>query len=336
MIEDLNTPPPPQFSVRTEILNLIDQISQTVIGQPELIRGIVTGLLCEGHVLIEGVPGLAKTTAVAVFAEAVDCNFSRLQFTPDLLPSDVIGSEIYRPQQNCFEVQRGPIFSNLILVDEINRAPAKVQSALLEAMQERQVSIGGNTLPLPTPFMVLATQNPIDQHGTYALPEAQLDRFLIKILVQYPDRTAEQEILRRWLQPTPATSTASPSVESHGRLAPVKIQQARAEIRQLNFSAELQGYVLDVVAATRNPTRFNARLGDFIRFGVSPRGSLALAQVARVHAYLQGRDYVTPDDIKDVSRTVLRHRLVLSYEALAEEMTADDVLTSLLDQVPVP
>lgn len=308
----------------------IHQIGQVVIGQTELIRGMILGLLCDGHVLIEGVPGLAKTTAVATLAKTIRTTFCRLQFTPDLLPSDVVGSEIYRPEEHRFEVQRGPIFANLVLVDEINRAPAKVQSALLEAMQERQVSIAGQTMSLPKPFMVLATQNPIDQQGTYALPEAQMDRFLLKISVRYPARSHEKEMLRQSLQSGSASSRIEPI------LSPQTIAAAQVAIGKVTVAPAIEDYVVDLVTATRDPYRFGREVGDFIRFGVSPRGTLALAHVARAYAFLDGRDHVVPDDIKAMVNSVFRHRVVLSYEALAEQKTVDEVLATILQQVPVP
>ena len=307
-----------------------EQVGDVVIGQTELVRGMVLALLCDGHVLIEGVPGLAKTTAVAALASTIRTTFCRLQFTPDLLPSDILGSEIYRPEEHRFEVQRGPIFANLVLVDEINRAPAKVQSALLEAMQERQVSIAGQTMPLPKPFMVLATQNPIDQQGTYALPEAQMDRFLLKLLVRYPARQHEQAMLHRSLQPPAPRGDVAPV------LSPEMLVAAQSAIRDVRVSPAIEHYIVELVAATRDPYRFGAELGDLVRFGVSPRGTLALAHAARALAFLAGRDHVVPDDVKTMAMPAFRHRIVLSYEALAEQKTADEVLDVLLSQVPVP
>lgn len=317
-------------AVREAIEQTVAEIEKAVVGQHELIRGMILGLLCDGHVLIEGVPGLAKTTAVASLAKAVRTAFCRLQFTPDLLPSDIVGSEIYRPEEHRFEVQRGPIFANLVLVDEINRAPAKVQSALLEAMQERQVSIAGQTMALPKPFMVLATQNPIDQQGTYALPEAQMDRFLLKILVQYPTRPHEKQMLHQSLQPVASSQQIEPV------LSPELIVAAQAAIQGVTVSSAIEDYVVSLVSATRDPYRFGAQIGDLIRFGVSPRGTLALGHVARAAAFLAGRDHVVPDDVKAMAASVFRHRIVLSYEALAEQKTVDEVLGMLLQQVPVP
>jgi MoxR-like ATPase len=321
---------PPVRQIREALDRTVARIGESVVGQPGLVRGMLIGLLCNGHVLIEGVPGLAKTTAVSSLAAALGMQFRRLQFTPDLLPADIIGSEIYRPQEHRFEVQRGPIFANLVLIDEINRAPAKVQSALLEAMQERQVSIAGQTLPLPRPFMVLATQNPIDQQGTYALPEAQMDRFLLKLLVRYPATCAELEILARSLESAGAPGITEPTL-SRG-----EIETAQASLLQIQVSALLQRYIVELISATRDPYRFGSEVGDLIRFGVSPRGTIALAHAARAAAYLSDRDYATPDDVHQVLYDALRHRVILSYEALAEEKSADEVLREVVQRVPVP
>jgi len=316
--------------IRDALQQLVERLGETIVGQERLIRGLVIGLLCRGHVLIEGVPGLAKTTAVSSLAAALGTTFRRIQFTPDLLPSDVVGSEIYRPQDHSFEVQTGPIFANLVLVDEINRAPAKVQSALLEAMQERQVTIGGKTLPLPDPFMVLATQNPIDQQGTYALPEAQMDRFLLKLMVRYPQPDDEQQILSRSL------AQEIVAVQSDPVLTESRIQQAVEKVRGVSVTEVLQRYIVDLVTATRDPYRFGSEVGDLVEFGVSPRGTIALAFAARAEAFLNDRDYATPDDVRAVIYDVWRHRIVLSFEADAEEMTADEVLSQIIDRVPVP
>jgi MoxR-like ATPase len=321
---------PPVRQIREALDRTIARIGESVVGQPGLVRGMLIGLLCNGHVLIEGVPGLAKTTAVSSLAAALRMQFRRLQFTPDLLPADIIGSEIYRPQEHRFEVQRGPIFANLVLVDEINRAPAKVQSALLEAMQERQVSIAGQTLPLPRPFMVLATQNPIDQQGTYALPEAQMDRFLLKLLVRYPAASAELEILARSLQSAGEPGITEPTL-SRG-----EIETAQASLIQIQVSALLQRYIIELISATRDPYRFGPEVGDLIRVGVSPRGTIAVAHAARAAAFLCDRDYTTPDDVHQVLYDALRHRVILSYEALAEEKSADEVLREVVQRVPVP
>jgi MoxR-like ATPase len=327
---DTDLAAPPVRHIREALDRTIARIGESVVGQPGLVRGMLIGLLCNGHVLIEGVPGLAKTTAVSTLAAALGMHFRRLQFTPDLLPADIIGSEIYRPQEHRFEVQRGPVFANLVLVDEINRAPAKVQSALLEAMQERQVSIAGQTLPLPRPFMVLATQNPIDQQGTYALPEAQMDRFLLKLLVRYPAVSAEREILARSLE-SPGVSGLTEPTLSRG-----EIETAQAALIQIMVSDLLQQYIIELVSATRDPYRFGSEVGDLIRVGVSPRGTIALAHAARAAAFLCDRDYATPDDVHQVLYDALRHRIILSYEALAEEKSADEVLREVVQRVPVP
>ncbi|MAT15960.1 MAG: ATPase [Planctomyces sp.] len=316
--------------VRQSLEEILARVGETVVGQHHLLRGMLIGLLCRGHVLIEGVPGLAKTTAVSSLAKALGTDFSRLQFTPDLLPADVIGSEIYRPQDHRFEVQPGPIFANLVLVDEINRAPAKVQSALLEAMQERQVTIGGKTLKLPSPFMVLATQNPIDQQGTYALPEAQMDRFLMKLVVKYPAREDEEEILNRALLPGDRRIESAPVVDE------TQIEMAARALESIQVSTTLRNYVLDLVAATRDPSQLDPQLSNLIRYGVSPRGTIALTLAARAEAFLKNREYVIPEDVRAVLWDVFRHRMALSYEALAEELTVDDVLERLVDRVPVP
>jgi MoxR-like ATPase len=321
---------PPGRHVREALDRTVARIGESVVGQPGLVRGMLIGLLCNGHVLIEGVPGLAKTTAVSSLASALGMQFRRLQFTPDLLPADIIGSEIYRPQEHRFEVQRGPVFANLVLVDEINRAPAKVQSALLEAMQERQVSIAGQTLPLPRPFMVLATQNPIDQQGTYALPEAQMDRFLLKLLVRYPAPGAERQILARSLEAPGDPGITEPTL-SRG-----EIEMAQAALVQVRVSALLQQYIIELISATRDPYRFGSEVGDLIRVGASPRGTIAVAHAARAAAFLSDRDYATPDDVHQVLYDALRHRIVLSYEALAEEKSADEVLKEVVQRVPVP
>lgn len=308
---------------------LREEVGRVVVGQERLIRGMLTGLLSGGHVLIEGVPGIAKTTAVTSLAHAVELSFQRLQFTPDLLPGDVVGTQIYRPQDGNLEVQTGPIFANLVLVDEVNRAPAKVQSALLEAMQERQVTIAGETFVLPDPFLVIATQNPIEQEGTYRLPEAQTDRFLLKVLVGYPNRDEELQILDR-MGRTGQTATTDPV------LSPETIVDSRALIDDIYMDQRVRDYIVDLVMATRDPYRFGAEVGDLVQFGVSPRGTLALSLAARVHAFLDGRGFVTPDDVKDMAYEVLRHRIILSYEAEAEERTPDDVLQVIMSAVPVP
>jgi MoxR-like ATPase len=289
----------------------------------------VIGLLANGHLLIEGVPGLAKTTAIAALARGIHTGFKRIQFTPDLLPADLIGTLVYRPADSEFVVKKGPIFSNLVLADEINRAPAKVQSALLEAMQERQVTIGDETHALPEPFMVLATQNPIEQEGTYPLPEAQVDRFLMKLVVGYPDRADERRILDRMAR----TST---DLTVDAVLSPEQIVAARALVDRIHVDDRIRDYVVDLVIATRDPAAVGVPLGELVEYGASPRASIALLLVAKSRAFLDGRGYVVPQDVKDAAPDVLRHRLGLSYEAEAEGRTADDIVRALLDHVPVP
>ena len=309
--------------------HLQDQMHRVVVGQQPLLDGLVMGLLANGHLLIEGVPGLAKTTAISALAQGIRTDFKRIQFTPDLLPADLVGTLVYRPAEGDFVVKTGPIFSNLVLADEINRAPAKVQSALLEAMQERQVTIGEETHRLPHPFMVLATQNPIEQEGTYPLPEAQVDRFLMKLVVGYPDRRDERRILDRMAK----TSTDL-------RIDPVldadQIAAARALVDRVHVDDRICDYVVNLVIATRDPEAAGLEVGDLVEFGASPRASIALLLVAKARAFLDGRGYVVPQDVKDSAPDVLRHRLGLTYEAEAEEKTADDVIRALLDHVPVP
>ncbi len=309
--------------------HLQDQMHRVVVGQQPLLDGLVIGLLANGHLLIEGVPGLAKTTAIASLAQGIRTEFKRIQFTPDLLPADLIGTLVYRPAEGDFIVKTGPIFSNLVLADEINRAPAKVQSALLEAMQERQVTIGDETHTLPQPFMVLATQNPIEQEGTYPLPEAQVDRFLMKLVVEYPDRRDERRILDRMAK----TST---DLRIDAVLNAEQIATARGLVDRIHVDDRICDYVVDLVIATRNPAAAGLDLGDLVEFGASPRASIALLLVAKARAFLDGRGYVVPQDVKDSAPDVLRHRLGLTYEAEAEEKTADDIILALLDHIPVP
>lgn len=310
--------------------HLQEQMHRVIVGQQELLDGLVIGLLCNGHLLIEGVPGLAKTTAVAALAQGIRTDFQRIQFTPDLLPADLIGTLIYRQNEGEFSVKKGPIFSNVILADEINRAPAKVQSALLEAMQERQVTIGDETFKLPEPFIVLATQNPIEQEGTYPLPEAQVDRFMMKLVVRYPELREERQILDRMAR----TSTDS-SVDAV--LDPAQIMKARQVVDAIHVDERIRDYVVNLIVATRDPGAYGIpELDNLIEFGASPRASIALLLVAKARAFLDGRGYVVPQDIKDSASDVLRHRIALSYEAEAEEKTSDDVIAQLLDHIPVP
>jgi MoxR-like ATPase len=305
------------------------EIAKVIVGQQDLIEKLILGLLCNQHILIEGVPGLAKTLSVTTLARAMHASFQRIQFTPDLLPADLIGTLIYNPRDADFTVKKGPIFANIILADEINRAPAKVQSALLEAMQERQVTIGDTTYELPSPFLVLATQNPIDQEGTYPLPEAQVDRFMLKLKVVYPTKEQELEILRRMARSTPLTPIEP-------LIRPEDILRLRELCDTVYMDAKVEEYIVDIVEATRNPSAFKLDIGDLIRFGASPRATIFLAMAARAHALLAGRGYVTPQDVKSIAMDVLRHRVILTYEAEAEEKTPEDLIRRILDTVEVP
>ncbi|MHC4235188.1 MAG: AAA family ATPase [Planctomycetota bacterium] len=308
---------------------LVDRIHQVIVGQDDLLHNMLIGLLANGHILIEGVPGLAKTMAVSCLAGGIDAGFQRIQFTPDLLPADLIGTLIYRPADGEFTVKKGPIFSNIILADEINRAPAKVQSALLEAMQERQVTIGNDTFELHEPFLVLATQNPIEQEGTYPLPEAQVDRFMFKLLVSYPTREQEREILERM-------SRTHPQTKIEAVMQPADIEAARRVIDRIYVDDKVKNYVVDLAHATRVPQDFQLPLANLIQYGASPRATIYLTLGAKASAFLAGRGYVTPQDVKDVALAVLRHRVIVTYEAEAEEKTSEDVVRTILDHVPVP
>ncbi len=305
-------------------------LSEVIVGQGGLVRGLLIGLVTGGHVLLEGVPGLAKSLAVSALAQAVDGEFARLQFTPDLLPSDLVGTEVYNIKEGSFAVRKGPIFANFVLADEVNRAPAKVQSALLEAMQERQVSIGGETFDLPDPFLVLATQNPLEQEGTYPLPEAQLDRFALKVLVHYPDREEELEILNRM-----AKTATIPKVRRVVGMD--SILAARSFVDRIAIDTRLREYIVSLVFATREPARAGlAELAGHIQYGGSPRATIWLALCARANAFISGRGYVTPADIKAVAPEVLRHRVVPTYEAEAEGLGSDALVARVLETVPVP
>jgi MoxR-like ATPase len=321
---------PPDAPPRADFLQRIAaEVHRRVVGQDYMVDRLLIGLLTGGHVLMEGLPGLAKTLAVRTLADTIDASFQRIQFTPDLLPADVVGTTIYNQRTGEFVPHRGPIFAHIVLADEVNRAPAKVQAALLEAMQERQVTIGGETYPLPQPFLVLATQNPIEQVGTYPLPEAQVDRFMLKVRVGYPTRDEEKEILRR--MGGGAEIPVSPVA------TPADILQARAAIAGLYLDDRIADYILDLVHATREPKKYGAaELAPLIEYGASPRATLALAACARAHAYLRGRGYVEPADVKAIAPDVLRHRINTSYEAEAEEVTPDDVVRRILKAVRVP
>jgi len=308
---------------------LVAEVGNTIVGQEVLIHRMLVGLLANGHLLIEGVPGLAKTTAVACLAKGIRTGFQRLQFTPDLLPADLIGTLIYRPQDQKFVAQKGPIFSNIILADEINRAPAKVQSALLEAMQERQVTIGTETYPLDEPFLVMATQNPIEHEGTYPLPEAQMDRFMLKVIVSYPTRDQELQILERM-------SKTRANIPVRAVTSPAEIMAARALVDQVYVDRKVQEYVVDLIMATRKPQSYGLQLDELIQYGASPRATIYLTLAAKANAFLHGRGHVLPQDVKDLALDVLRHRVIMTYEAEAEEKSSDDVIRTILDGVRVP
>lgn len=312
------------------VTDLETGMSKVIVGQKYLIRSLLVGLLSNGHVLLEGAPGLAKTLAIKTLAKLIEGNFSRIQFTPDLLPSDVIGTLIYSQREERFETKKGPVFANFVLADEINRAPAKVQSALLEAMQEHQVTIGETSYSLPDPFLVLATQNPIEQEGTYELPEAQVDRFMLKALVDYPTLEEEKTIVRSHLR-------ADYSEEVHSVIDVKGIIKAREVVRQVYVDERIEQYVADIVMATRNPENYGlADLKKYINFGGSPRASINLALAARTTAFLKRRGYVVPEDVREIVHDVLRHRIGLTYEAEAEEMTADGIIKAIIDKVEVP
>jgi len=314
----------------TGIRELEDWLDRQVVGQTRLIQRLLIALLADGHLLVEGAPGLAKTRAIKSLGDALEGSFHRIQFTPDLLPGDVTGTEVYRPQQGEFHFQQGPVFSNLVLADEINRAPAKVQSALLEAMAERQVSVGSESYALPRLFLVMATQNPIEQEGTYPLPEAQLDRFLLHVKIDYPDAGAEREILR-----LTRSEAARGAEEPPPALPQDTVFNARRELLELHMADPVEEYIVQIVVASRDPTPYSGDLARWLDYGGSPRATIALDRCARAHAWLRGADYVTPDDVQAVAADVLRHRLLLSFEAEAAGVTADQVIDELLGLVPV-
>ena len=311
------------------IENIKTEISKVLVGQDKMIEGLLAGLLCRGHILLEGVPGLAKTTAVNALAKTLGLDFKRVQFTPDLLPSDIIGTEIYDPSNNTFKIKQGPIFTNLLLADEINRAPAKVQSALLEVMQERQVTIGDETFKIDLPFLVMATQNPVEQEGAYELPEAQLDRFMMKVVVGYNTKEEELEIARR---------AANNSFGEIQQVASIEdLNKIREEALQVHMDEEIEVYIIELVAATRDPKAYGLEeLEPYIEFGASPRASIDMYKAARAIAYLKGQDYVSPIEIAYIAKEILRHRIILSYEAQAEEVTQDEIIEKILAAVPIP
>jgi len=310
------------------ITPILEQVSRVIVGQKQLLNRLLTGVLSRGHVLLEGVPGLAKTLAVQSLADSVRCSFHRLQFTPDLLPADLVGTLVFNPREGTFSPRKGPIFANIVLADEINRAPAKVQSALLESMQEGQVTIGDTTYPLPDPFLVLATQNPIEQEGTYPLPEAQVDRFMLKVKVDYPSRDEERAILDRM------EGGQVPSITPV--VGPEEILAARKVVDGIYLDDRVKGYILNLVFATRHPEQYGLDITELIRYGGSPRATLFLARAAKAQAFLSGRGFVIPEDVKSVGFDVLRHRVILTYEAEAEEVTAEDIIQKVFDTIEVP
>ncbi|HAX61251.1 MAG TPA: ATPase [Elusimicrobia bacterium] len=311
------------------ISEVMGELEKTIVGQRYLLQRLLVGLLSDGHILLEGVPGLAKTLAVKTLSQSIDCKFSRIQFTPDLLPGDIIGTMVFNPKTGDFTVKKGPVFANLILADEINRAPAKVQSALLEAMQERQVSIGEKTFVLDEPFMVLATQNPIEQEGTYPLPEAQVDRFMFKIRISYPDKAEEHQILKRMARSRPAT-------EVDRIITPDDVKRLRLLADEIYMDEKIEDYIVNLVEASRNPGAYKLDIGQYIRYGASPRASIFLALASKANALIEGRGYVTPQDVKTIAFNVLRHRIILTYEAEAEEKTSEDIIEQILKTVDVP
>ncbi|OPZ98117.1 MAG: ATPase RavA [Planctomycetes bacterium ADurb.Bin412] len=311
------------------IRSLMGQWEKVIVGQKYMLERLLVGLLSNGHVLIEGVPGLAKTMTVTTLAKAIQASFKRLQFTPDLLPADLIGTQIYRPQDGQFYARKGPIFANIVLADEINRAPAKVQSALLEAMQEHQVTIGEETFRLPDPFLVLATQNPIEQEGTYPLPEAQVDRFMLKLNVSYPTKQEERQILD-------AMSVTNKKFDINPVVTPAEILQARAVVDEIYIDDGIKDYIVNIVSATRNPKDYKLEIAPLIAYGASPRATIYLTVAAKAYAFVNGRGYVTPQDVKSIGMDVLRHRVIVSYEAEAEEKSSEDIIQMIFDNIEVP
>jgi len=308
---------------------LFGEIDKVIVGQRYMLERMLIGLLANGHILLEGVPGLAKTMAVTILSRAIDADFRRIQFTPDLLPADLIGTQIYKQSDGQFYTRKGPIFANIILADEINRAPAKVQSALLEAMQERQVSIGEETFPMPSPFLVLATQNPIEQEGTYPLPEAQLDRFMLKLKIDYPNKNEERIILDRM-------AVTDKQFDIQPVIKPEDISEVRNVVDEIYIDEKIKDYIVNVVCATREPDKYGIEMGNFISYGASPRATIYLAIAAKAHAFIQQRGYVTPQDVKSIGPDVLRHRVIVSYEAEAEDKTSENIIKTIFDNIEVP
>ena len=309
--------------------SLINEMGKVIVGQKQLIERLLIGILANGHILLEGVPGLAKTLSVMTMAKAMQVKYQRIQFTPDLLPADLIGTLIYNPRSGEFTTKKGPLFSNIILADEINRAPAKVQSALLESMQERQVTIGDETFKLDDPFLVLATQNPIEQEGTYPLPEAQVDRFMLKLNIDYPSKSEEREILERM-------AVTETNINVNPVISPDDIKRLRSVVDQIYIDDKIKDYIVDLVIATREPGKYNLDLDEFIEYGASPRATIYLTIASKAYAFLKGRGYVTPQDVKSIGMDVLRHRVILTYEAEAEEMTSEKVIQNIFDNIEVP
>jgi len=311
------------------VRSLFSEMDKVIVGQRYMLERMLVGLLANGHILLEGVPGLAKTLAVTVLARAIKADFKRIQFTPDLLPADLIGTQIYRQSDDQFYTRKGPIFANIILADEINRAPAKVQSALLEAMQERQVSIGNETFAVPKPFLVLATQNPIEQEGTYPLPEAQLDRFMLKLKIDYPQKDEERMILDRMAE-------TDKQFDITGVVSTDEILDVRGVVDEIYIDEKIKDYIVDIVYATRQPEKYGLKISEFINYGASPRATIFLAVAAKANAFIQGRGYVTPQDVKTIGMDVLRHRVIVSYEAEAEDKTSEDIIKEIFDNIEVP
>lgn len=325
-IQEINRKVKESSSIINDVMR---EIGKVIVGQQYLVERLMIALLGDGHVLIEGVPGLAKTLSVRTLSRAIHTHFQRIQFTPDLLPADLVGTLVYNPKDSSFTTKKGPIFANIILADEINRAPSKVQSALLEAMQERQVTIGENTFPLPLPFLVLATQNPVEQEGTYPLPEAQVDRFMMKLMVTYPTKKEEKEIMERM--------ATGKEIDVKPIIDPAKILELRQIVSQIYVDEKVKDYILDLVFATRNPEQYKLdALKPLISYGASPRASIMLTLAGKAHAFMRGRGYVTPDDIKQIGMDVLRHRVLTTYEAEAEDMTSEHIIKKIFDQIEVP
>ncbi len=311
------------------VRKLFAEIDKVIVGQKYMLERMLIGLLSNGHILLEGVPGLAKTLGVTVLSQSINADFKRIQFTPDLLPADLIGTEIYNQSTGDFYTRKGPVFSNIILADEINRAPAKVQSALLEAMQEKQVTIGQETFSMPEPFLVMATQNPIEQEGTYPLPEAQLDRFMLKLKVVYPEKNEEREILEKMAE-------VNKKIEIDPIVTPSDIMEVRQIVDDIYIDDKIKDYIVDVVFATREPAKYGLNLRNLISFGASPRATIYLALASKAHAFINGRGYVTPQDVKSIGMDVLRHRVIVSYEAEAEEKTSENIIKQIFDNIEVP